>query len=218
MRGYNYWVTTKILEVVNENEKIRSYRLEKPEGFLFMPGQYFTVKLNDSLEHDLTISASPTERFLQFTTMYHADSEFKKHLWNLQIGSSIEITEPKGEFVLDEIDIRERVFLAGGIGITPFRSMLKHATDKQLHLNITLLLSVKTAEEAVLVKDLKAQIIETSKQGRIDAEKIKKYCLNWQESTFWICGPPGFVDAMIKLTAQMGLSKEQVRSEDFPGY
>lgn len=209
---------TKVLQTIDENKNVKSFRLEKPEGFLYMPGQYAEIKLNQELEHDFTLSSSPTEKWLQFTTMFHAKSEFKKKLWEMKIGEEVDIDGPKGKFVLDEIDIRKRVFLAGGIGITPFRSMVKHATDKQLSLNITLLLSVKTSEEVLFADDLKAQIIETSKEGRIDEAKIKKYCPEWKESSFWVCGPAGFVDAMIKLLETLGLPKEQIQSEDFPGY
>lgn len=215
-------VKTKIIEIIKETEAVKSFRFEKPEGLKYIAGQYTELKLEPGLERDLTLSSSPTEKFLQITTMFHPKSEFKQRLWQLKIGDEVDIIDPKGHFVLDEIDIRERIFLAGGIGITPFRSMLKHTADKQLSLPTTLLYSVKNDEEAIPINfqfsRFNFQLIETSKDGRIDEVKIKKYCPEWQTCSWWICGPAGFVDGMIKLAQKMGLPKEQVNSEDFPGY
>jgi glycine betaine catabolism B len=82
-----------------------------------------------------TISSSPTENFIMFTTRIR-DSPYKKRLSSLEKGAKVKVRGPEGQFVLHEDHSKSAVFLSGGIGVTPFRSMLKYATDKQLPIKI----------------------------------------------------------------------------------
>lgn len=173
---------------------------------------YVTLSKNLTLKHHFTISSSPTENFLQFTTKYREESDYKKVLWTKKVGDELEINGPFGSFVLDEKDTTPRLFIVGGIGITPFRSMIKYATDKKLTLPITLLYSVKNKDDAAFVDLPYTQIIESEKEGRLDEGKIKKYCPDWQDRSWWVCGPPAMVEAVM-LFAPAGS-----RSEEFTGY
>ena len=122
-------------------------------------------------------------------------------------------------FVLDEKDTTPRLFIAGGIGITPFRSMIKHWRDKKLTLDIKLLYSVKNVTEAAFGDELKDFIIvESEKEGRLDEGKIKKYCPDWQDRSWWVCGPPALVAVFMELGKKMGIAPEKLKSEDFTGY
>ena len=89
-------------------------------------------------------------------------------------------------------------------------------TDKQLALPVTLLYSVKNLSEGVFISELsnlsELRIIETETEGRLDETKIKKYCPDWQERTWWMCGPPAMVEATM-LFAPAGS-----KSEEFTGY
>src|SRR3989344_2458531 len=124
------------VEVIKETAGISSFKLEPETPIKYKPGQWVDVRLMDNgrwtMKHNFSLSSSPTEDFLQFTTKYRRESEYKKALWSKRAGDAVEIRGPFGEFVLDTSDRRPRMFIAGGIGITPFRSMIKYMTDKKL--------------------------------------------------------------------------------------
>ena len=204
-----------ITDIVDEAKDIKSFRLQPVIKYL--PGQwmYVTIPQPSTLspqKHHFTISSSPTEEFLQFTTKYRQESDYKKALWQKRVGDELEITGPFGSFMLDEKDTSPRLFIAGGIGITPFRSMIKYVTDKQLTLPIFLLFSVKNKADATFADLPLTQVVESETEGRLDEKKIKKYCPDWQERTWWVCGPPAMVEATM-LFAPAGS-----KSEEFTGY
>ena len=224
----------RIKNIVDEASGIKSFQLEPESPMKYVAGQwtYVTLRQNSKiksqdsrLKHHFTISSAPTEDHLQFTTKYREESEYKRYLWSLKPGADVEINGPFGSFVLDEADKRPRLFVAGGIGITPFRSMIKYSLDMKLDLPMTLLYSVKTREEAVFGEMFKIQdskfnmrVVETSKEGRLDEEKVKKYCPDWKERSWWLCGPPALVEAFVELGQKMGVTAEKIRSEEFTGY
>lgn len=199
-----------IKNTIEETPVVRSFQFETEEKINYLPGQYITMTVND-LKHDFTLSSNPREPFLQITTKFRPESEYKQALWKLGVGDEIEIAGPSGKFVFDPNDLTPRLFLAGGMGITPFRSMLKSTTA-------VLLYSVKEATEVVFGKELPAIVIETSKAGRLDEAKIRKNCQDWDKRSWWMCGPAGFTDAMIELAKKMKIPEDRVHSEDFPGY
>jgi glycine betaine catabolism B len=210
-----------ITNIIKETEDISSFRLKPDEELKYMPGQWMYVRLSPELKHHFTISSSPTEPFLQFTTK-STGSEYKKELWTKKTDDTVEINGSFGSFVLDESDTTPRLFIAGGIGITPFRSMMKYLLDKNSDLPHTLLYSVKSANEAafkdLLLSSSNTRVIETELEGRIDEEKIHKYCPDWKERTWWVCGPPSMVIAFVELAQKMGVAPEKIKSEEFTGY
>lgn len=201
---------TRIIEIVDETKEIKSFRLQPVIKYL--PGQWMYVRLDENLKHHFTISSSPTESFLQFTTKYRGESDYKKALWQKRVGDELEITGSFGSFTLDEKDTSAHLFIAGGIGITPFRSMIKYATDKQLALPITLLYSVKNKTEAAFTDLPFTSIIASETEGRLDKEKIAKYCPDWKGRAWWVCGPPAMVEAV------MAFAPPGSKSEEFTGY
>ena len=209
----------RIIEIVDETKDMKSFRLQPEQEMKYIPGQWFYVKLDENLKHHFTISSSPTEPFLQFTTVFREESNYKKALWTKKVGDDLEINGPFGGFILDEKDTTPRLFIAGGIGITPFRSMIKYWRDKKLTLDIKLLYSVKSATEAAFGDELKDFIIvESEKEGRLDEGKIKKYCPDWQSRSWWMCGAPAMVAVFMELGEKMGMASEKLKSEDFTGY
>jgi glycine betaine catabolism B len=194
-----------------------------------------------------TISSSPTEDFIMFTTRIR-DSPYKKRLSTLEEGSRVRVRGPEGQFVLQEDYSKPAVFLSGGIGVTPFRSMIKYATDKQLPLKIVMFDSNRNRENilfkkefddwADLNKNLKIiyTISDDEKQqqsssstandwkgeyGRIDKAMILKHIdsnmLN--DSIFYICGPPSMLKAMQALLQDgLKIPKERIKVEEFTGY
>src|SRR5919199_1580263 len=99
-----------------------------------------------------TISSSPTENFIMFSTRIR-DSPYKKRLSTLEEGSRVKVRGPEGQFVLHEDYSKSAVFLSGGIGVTPFRSMIKYATDKQLPLRIIMFDSNRNQENTLFKKE-----------------------------------------------------------------
>lgn len=150
--------------------------------------------------------------------MYWEESEYKQALFALKVGDTIDINGPFGSFVLDETDTSPRLFIAGGIGITPFRSMLKYNQDKNLHLPLTLLYSVKTKSEGAFIDQLPATVVETATQGRLDEAKVIQLVPDFIIRTWWLCGPPAMVEAFVELAQRLGLPPEKIKSEEFSGY
>lgn len=147
-----------VKEVRQETPSVISLVFDKPTGFVFQPGQFMTwefpVEYCDKRcnRRPFSLASSPTEDFLMLTTRL-GESALKKTLKNIKKGSTIKAIGPLGEFVLDKSN-RPAVMLAGGIGITPLRSIIKYAIDKKISRQITLLYSNKTPNEIVYRKEL----------------------------------------------------------------
>lgn len=222
----------KLIKREKISKDTHSFYFERPSTFEFIPGQYIKMVLNIDNPDDrgvsrfLTIASSPTEREHLMITTRLIQSSFKKKLESLPIGSEVQMRGPHGMFTLDEQDTRGKVYLAGGIGITPVRSMLVYMRDKNLNNPFTLIASFSNREEIIFFDELnsissefrKVIYVATSEVGRIDEEKIKKNVLYFRNSLFYISGPLVFVEAMEKLVRGLGVSEEDIKSEDFPGY
>ncbi|HKB88699.1 MAG TPA: FAD-dependent oxidoreductase [Patescibacteria group bacterium] len=230
-------------ELVKKTEEAKGtksffWKLEKKINWL--PGQYFYYtlpKLNypDSrgATRHFTISSSPTEGdLLQLTTRIREESGYKKTLDDLPIGTIVEGEGPNGTLILDEKEAnKNHVFLAGGIGITPFRSFIKYNVDNNLKIPMYLIYSnsnsdfVFKKELEKLAKDnnfINIEFLDTSKSGHLDKLKIEKLIENWnleiRNCTFWLVGPPSFVDAIETTLEKLKINGDQLRSEKFTGY
>src|SRR5919106_1113981 len=195
-----------------------------------------------------TISSSPTENFIMFSTRIR-DSPYKKRLSTLEKGAKVKFRGPEGQFVLHQDYTKPAVFLSGGIGVTPFRSMIKYATDMQLPVKIimfdsnrnrnNILFKKEFDEWANMNKNLKIIYTISEKDqndeqaslstanewkgeyGRINKAMILKYVdINvLNNSIFYICGPPSMLKAIqILLQEDLEISKERIKVEEFTGY
>ncbi len=193
-----------------------------------------------------TISSSPTENFIMLSARIR-DSPYKMRLSALEVGAKVKVRGPQGHFVLHEDYSKPAVFLSGGIGVTPFRSMIKYTTDKQLPLKITMFDSNRNSNNILFKQEfdnwakinLNLQIIYTISEnsqnehsasatndwkgeyGRIDKAMILKYvdtdAIN--NSMFYICGPPSMLKAMQSLLQEgLEIPKERIKVEEFTGY
>src|SRR4029079_6097464 len=176
-----------------------------------------------------TISSSPTENFIMFSTRIR-DSPYKKRLLTLEEGTKVKVRGPEGQFVLHQDYSKPAVFLSGGIGVTPFRTMIKYATDKQLPIKIIMFDSNRNRNNILFRREFddwvnrnkNLKIIYTISEegdqehgqsssaakndwkgeyGRIDKAMILKYLDNniLDSSIFYICGPPSMLKAMQSL-------------------
>lgn len=233
----SYTLTIKSKEDVAKGTV--AFKLEKPEGFTFKPGQYMQVILSDdkSDSHTFSIASAPHEEFLMFTTRVREESTFKARLVERGAGDSIIIEAPGGQFTLPKEDDVSVVFLVGGIGITPIRSMLKHEEHGGSTRPTALFYSNRTPEEAAFLHELENLKLKNyhfiptmtnmsdsaeewnGETGYITAEMVEKYIDDVTAPMFYVVGPPGFVEGMISLLDSMeNVPSTHVKSEDFAGY
>ena len=194
-----------------------------------------------------TISSSPTEDFIMLSTRIR-DSPYKQRLASLEKGAKVKVRGPQGEFVIHEDYSKTAIFVSGGIGVTPFRSMIKYATDMQLPLKIIMFDSNKNKESVLFKKEFdewtsqnkniviiynlteeknpreqqsSPMDIWKGEYGRIDKAMILRYVdsSTLKDSLFYICGPPNMLKAMKSLIQEeLKIPEEKIKVEEFTGY
>jgi ferredoxin-NADP reductase len=229
----------ELIKIVTHCCDVKTFRFSLPQDVPFKPGQYLVVTLpvdGKDVSKALSISSSPTEKgYIEFTKKI-SNSGFSQQLLKLEIGQKVAIRFPMGRFTF-EGEHPKVVFLSGGIGITPIRSIFKNAADKLLSSRLVLLYSSRTPEylifredfEAMASQDPEIKLVYTLTQceekivgcrvGYIDADMIKQEVPDFAQCVFYICGPPAMVDAMkTMLLSKLQLPVSQVITEDFVGY
>lgn len=226
-------------------EKIASnawaFTLEQPEGFDFKPGQYIRIYdpiVGESVFRDFTIASSPFEKNHMLLILKEGISEYKKNLFSINVGGKLLVDAPLGRFYLHEEEKIPLVFVAGGIGITPFYSMIQYVKEKKLNLPITLIASFSRVEDMVFSTELKElekqssnlKIVYTITKpeqsvvhgnlhtGRISDELIQTYVHDISDPIFLISGSPSFVIDMEDLLTNMKVSSSHIRVEVFLGF
>ena len=151
---------TKLLEKKEIADGTMLFRFEKPEGFSYLAGQSVDIILPNPPEtdaegnkHAYTLSSAPHESDLYIVTRMR-DTAFKRSLNNMEIGGELDIDGPFGDLTLHENIKRPAVFLAGGIGITPFHSIILEATKNKLSYKITLFYSNRRPEDTAFLSEL----------------------------------------------------------------
>lgn len=194
----------------------------------YLPGQYIYLTLPGILPvegrgptRQFTLSSSPTETDLVITTKENEKSAFKRKFMDLVPDTEVEADGPMGTFYFDQNSHGNHVFIAGGMGITPFRSMLKFAVDRKLTITAQLYYFVSNKEDAIFTEELAKwqkkgllnyEIIETQGKG---AQKINaKKFLN---SHFWITGPASFVTKMENMLLRQKVERDSIHFEKFTG-
>lgn len=205
--------------------------------FTFKSGQFAMISLFNAdgsvwKTRPFSICSSPTDKdHLEFTIKIYG--EFTHAIANLKRGDRVGVSGPYGVFVFKEEEMKSVVFLAGGIGVAPFMSMIRYATAKRLPNELTLLYSMKTGNDLVFVDELKALAEENEKlrviftvtenipdawsheRGMIDETMLNRHCSSFAGTHFLLCGPPGFMDAMKQCLAKRGVPKDRILFEAF---
>ena len=207
----------------------------------YRPGNYFWVELPDrghdderGLRRHISIVTSPTEEGVVGLATRLRDSAFKKTLAELEVGDEVEVEEPKGSFLLPEDTGTKYVFVAGGIGITVFRSMLRYIADKGLPYDITLVYSNRDRASTAFydeVEELERRIeglrvVMTmtddpeweGEKRRLDADVLAELAGGFDEKTIFIAGPPGMVEAVSASLLGAGLPEDRIIAGKFSGY
>ena len=218
-----------------------AFHFAKPEGFEFRAGQFADYTLIDPPETDdegntrgFSLVQAPYEPDLVAATRMR-DTAFKRVLKNLPIGTEVKLDAPYGNFTLHKTESTPAVFIIGGIGVTPVRSMVAQAThDKTAH-QITLLHASRTPADLPFKSDFEqlakenpnfnyVMIVESTpdgwlgEHGRVDAEMVKKYVPDLHRAIYYLSGPQGMVKAMRALLVDLKVNEDNIRTEEFTGY
>jgi ferredoxin-NADP reductase len=225
-------------------EGTMAFHFEKPTGFRFKPGQAIDVILIDppttdaqSARHTFSLVNAPFQGEVVVATRMR-DSAFKRAFKSLSIGSPAKLEGPFGSLTLHNDRARPAVFIAGGIGITPFMSILRQAAQDQLPQQLILLYSNRRPEDAAFLADLQqleqqnknfrlvATMTEMSKSNRpwegetglIDEDLVKRVGGDLSAPIYYLAGPPAMVEAMRQTLNRIGINDDDIRSEEFYGY
>ncbi len=228
---------TTIQSVIQRTPNVKSLRFPRPPNLNYKAGQFFFVTLQSEgkeVTRHFSFSSSPTEPdHIEFTKKL-TDSDFSAALRAAKAGDWARIDAPYGKFTF-EGEYPKIVLLGGGIGITPFISMCRYATDKGLASKIMLFYACRTPSDAVFRKEfeelsqknpnLKISYVMSQptpdwkgSTGYIDADMVKQELPDFKNYIFYSCGPPPMVKAMQSLVEKLGLPKEQLKIEFFTGY
>jgi ferredoxin-NADP reductase len=208
----------------------------------FAAGQYFWVTLLDPPYDDekgprrhITVVTSPNDRGVLGLATRIRDSAFKRSLAELPVGTETDVEQPKGAFVLPEETEQPYVFIAGGIGITVFRCMLRYIAEENLPHRVTLVYSNRDRESTAFLGELREleqaipglRVVFTmtddpgwdGETRRIDASMLRDHLdADLGAFTYLVAGPPGMVEAMEGLLNAEGIPDAQIQPERFSGY
>jgi len=241
---FSYIVSPKGKRVLTLKEKkelgkdIYHFTFTSDKKLSFQPGQY----LEWTLSHDkgdgrgnrryFTIASSPTEDTIQLgVKFYNPSSSFKKALLAMRPGDTIVAGSLAGDFTLAKDSSQKLAFIAGGIGITPFRSMVKYLTDHDEKREAILFYSNRTDEEVAYrdVFDDAAQkigikTVYTITGGganggkRLNADTIKKEIPDYRKRMFYLSGTHTMTNSFEKILHEMGVSPTHIKTDFFPGF
>lgn len=225
-------------------EGTMAFHFEKPADFDYKAGQSGDFTLTNPSETDaegntraFSFSSSPDDPEIVITTRMR-DTAFKRVLKGMAPGAGMELAGPFGSMTLHNDVSRPAVFLAGGIGITPFRSMVRYAAKEKLPHKIFLFYSNRRPEDAAFLTELtdlqkenpnykliatmtdmsKSKQSWTGETGYIDGTLLKKYLSDLKTPIYYMAGPPAMTAAMRKMLTDLGVDSDYVKSEDFSGY
>jgi len=221
-----------------------AFHFEKPVGFIFEPGQCGDFTLTNPPQTDaegntrsFSLACAPFEDDLIITTRMR-DTAFKRSLKLIDLGTELDLEAPWGELTLHQDTSIPAVFLTGGIGITPVRSIVLQATHDKLAHPLFAFYSNRTPNDAAFLDELTAaqrsnpnftliatmtEVERSSKPwngetGYIDEAMLKKHLPDLSHAIYYLTGPPTMVAAMQKLLKDAGVKEADIRAEEFSGY
>jgi ferredoxin-NADP reductase len=236
--------TAKLKSREEVAERTMAFHFEKPDGWTFKAGQFIDMTLLDPPETDaegntrgFSIASAPQEETLMVATRLR-DTAFKRVLKTMPLETAVKIEGPFGNLSLHNKATRPAVMLAGGIGITPFRSILFRAAIEKLPHRIFLFYSNRRPEDAPFLEALEAlekenpnyKLIATMTEmekshqpwdgetGLINKEMLARYVKDEVAPIYYIAGPPGMVKGLHKMLNEAGVDDDDIRTEEFVGY
>jgi ferredoxin-NADP reductase len=234
----------KLFSRVEVAEGTMAFHFEKPPGFDFKPGQSADLTLLNPPETDsegntrtFSIASAPFEDRLMFATRMR-DTAFKRSLKKVPLGTEVTMDSAMGSFTLHKNSAKPAVFLAGGIGITPFSSIVRQADHDRLPHKLYLFYSNRRPEDAPFLEALQklektnssfrfvgtmTEMPRSKKKwdgetGWIDKEMLSRYLSDLRGPIYYIAGPPAMVTGMRKMLVASGIDEDDIRTEEFAGY
>jgi len=220
-------------EHVAQQGKVMRFIFTPAEPVSWQPGQYLHYTLPHDNEDDrgnerwFTISSAPFEKDVWITTRLAAEkgSSFKKHLLSLQPGQVIEVDAPEGDFTVEDPS-KDYVFVAGGIGITPFRSIINQLHHDGKTINVELLYANRDTDSVAFKDELEAisrehqnfHITHFIGDNKIDEAALQTHAAKLNNPTFYVSGPEPMVEAFETTLERIGVDKQHAKFDYFPGY
>jgi predicted ferric reductase len=227
VRSRSYTVS----HVVRENHDITSLYLEGPT-VRHAPGQFMIVNLATeglALAHPFTISSGPDDSYLRLSAK--AVGDFTRRLPQVSVGSNVSVDAPYGVFSYTRVPGESLVFIAGGIGITPFLSQLRHLRATGDQSKVRLIWGNKTRADICFEEELKAAQNEladfsvvhvlseddawTGERGFVTREIVEKYVDDTDAAEFFVCGPPIMMKIIVPLLRSLGVPRSRIHFERF---
>lgn len=237
---FSYLVSSKqkLILALAEKKKIGDtvwdFVFKSPQKVKYQPGQYMEWTLShphaDSRgsRRYFTLASSPTEESIRVGVKFDPNgSSFKKALLSLKQKDKMVVSQLAGEFMFPKDKGEKLVFIAGGIGITPFRSMLKYLLDKNEKRSVVLFYSEKTVgdfvykdilDKAQKALGIKVVYVQTEKVGRLNEKTIQREVPDFNERTFYLSGPHSMVEGFRSMLLGMGVPSGKIKVDFFPGY
>lgn len=201
----------------------------------FTAGQTVDITIPSPLYSDekgnartFSVTSSPADLPAITIATRLTGSAFKRTLLKMPAGTPVEVDGPYGSFTLHNKTSRPALFLAGGIGITPFRSIIKNATERRLAHRLVLLYSNRSHGTAAFLDDLDGWArangnvrivpVYTDTSGFITADLITREMPDLSSAIAYAAGPDPFVRAMRQALLDAGVDPDDIRTEEFPGY
>ncbi len=225
-------------------EGTMSFQFEKPSGWAFEAGRYLDMTLLDPSETDsegnvrsFSIASAPHEETLMVATRMR-DTAFKRVLRTMPFGNAVKIEGPSGDLILQNDPTRTAVFLAGGIGITPFRSIVHWAAKEKLPNRIVRFYCNRRPKDAPFLAELQslerdnpkykliASMTEKEKShrpwngetGHINQEMLGRHLKGVASPIYYIAAPPAMVEGLHEMLSKAGILDDDIRVEEFGGY
>ncbi len=221
----------KLIDRHPEASDVITFIFQPEQPLNWQAGQYLHYTLphpdpdDRGIERWFTIAAASHEGHVQITTRFNSQrsSSFKAALKELKVGDEIEADGPEGDFTVEDPN-RHYVFIAGGIGITPFRAILSDLDHHGADIDVTLLYGNSSHEvtfaaelDALAAKHPKFKIETIFMPQQIDEATIKALP-DYAAQTYYISGPEPMVKAIATMLEGLGVPKAQLKLDDFPGY
>jgi ferredoxin-NADP reductase len=221
-----------------------AFRFDRPPGWVFKAGQFLDMTLLHPAETDaegntrsFSVASGPDEDTLMIATRMR-NTAFKRVLKTMPIGSAVKIEGPSGDLTLQNDSTRSAVFLAGGIGITPFRAMIVQAAHQKLPHRLFLFYSNRRPEDAPFLEELQALEKEnprytlipsmsematshrpwTGETGLIDQAMLFRHLSGTRSPLYYIAGPPAMVKHLRAMLTEQSVNDGDIHAEEFSGY
>lgn len=235
----------ELLEVRPVALNTMEFVFSRPQGFSFVAGQAVDLIIGDVTEtlrmqdvrHCFSLLSAPHEQVLRIATRVR-DSAYKQALLTMPLGSLLHIEPPFGNLALDDDQQRAVVMLAGGIGITPFMSMIQQACQQDSQQQMLLFYSNRSVKDAAYLDQLQQleqqmpnfKLVATmtsmaatdhvwgGETGYFTARQIQQYCKDLSRPLYYVSGPPRLVESVYDLLEEAGVDDDDIRVESFTGY